>query len=547
MPLVEKIDFADIPGLSRIFLHYSGLAADALAFYQDPPTVEALRRKADEIASYGFPRRDISAVLERQNRSFRCGGRTLDMIEDLRSPDCVAVVTGQQVGFFTGPLYTIYKALTAVRLAEELRARGTRAVPVFWMDTEDHDLSEVTEVGVLDAAGDLRALDSLALLFPDRATNARPVGPVALPDGLDRCIDEYASSWADGPCSAGFREQLTGAYAAGGSISSAFGLAMMRLFEDRGLVLFDPLDAEAKQAARPVFDRAFKQADLLRSELHANGRRLKKLGFHSQAAIPEDSTLLFLHHNGERRALVKHGAEFALKNSRVRWSTSELSLLVQDEPEKLSPNVLLRPLVQDHLFPTAAYVAGPGEVAYYAQIRALYDRFVRPMPVIWPRAGFTLLDRNTVDRMERFHLAFRDCLSGRGNLADLLRRTHGSSDTVRAIEDFKSRLGAELAGLRPQLQAIDGNLGPALDKASRKMMRNVDRLTRRCARLETDQDQALETEAARIVNVCYPEESLQERVVGVYPMLALHGPGLLDCLYSRIELEQFAHLVVRFL
>lgn len=545
MTRAYKIAFRRIPGFSRIFLQYLDLDPAALAFYQVAPAPEALFDKAREIAGRAhFPRKDMAAILRRQNRAFGCGARTLENIEALALPGSVAVLTGQQVGLFTGPLYTIYKALTAIRLAAELKDREVPAVPVFWMDTDDHDLAEVAQVYMRAPDGRAARHDWGRRLFGEAHARARPVGALALPEAIGECLAEYAACWPAGPAAAELRRQLEAAYAAGRTLAESFGRALHSLLGDRGLVLFDPMDAEAKRLAAPVFETAIAEADVLRASLLERGRELHEAGFHGQVRVAPDSTLLFLRCDDERKAVLRDGCGFGLRNSELRWTAEELLELARREAERFSPNVLLRPVVEDHLFPTAAYVGGPAEIAYFAQAEPLYRRFGRPMPVVWPRAGFTLLDEDSARLLEERGLSFEDVLQGEERVMDAIGRTSEFSEVARLIGDLREIIEKGLAELRPDAVALDHTLGAALDTARRKMLHNLERLRRRAARMESMQDAELRQQASRLLDACRPGGILQERVFGIHPYLARYGPALIDELYSLIRADAFFHCVV---
>lgn len=547
MPMLsaEKVPFSAIPNHSKLFLDYVSMEPSAHRFYRTPPTMEALVSRARQLpAARRADRREMAALLKAQNEALLCGTATLEHIAELEKPDCLAVVTGQQVGLFTGPLYTVYKALTAIRLADELCSRGVRAVPVFWMDTEDHDLAEVLHVAALGPDDRLRRMSDLLHLFGDPASSFGPVGTLVLPDGAREGLERYADAWPESAWRSELKEELARAYAPGHTLREAFGLALTALFGERGLILFDPMDAGAKKAARRAFEGAIESAGAMYSALERRGAELLAAGFHPQVALREDATLLFMTCDGERRALERSKSGFSCRGTPLRWGREEILSLAAESPGRFSPNVLLRPVVQDTLFPTVAYVAGPAEVAYFAQAEVLYRWFDLPMPVIWPRAGFTLLGRSTPALLRQYGLHFDDCLGSSESLLGKMLENSGYSDAVDAVRDLGALLGAELAVLRPRIAAIDYTLGPALDNATRKIQANIDRLARRCLRLEASRHAAIDEEARRILDVCYPDATLQERIFGIYPFLARHGPSLLEEIASLIPRGEFVHQVV---
>jgi uncharacterized protein YllA (UPF0747 family) len=291
MATITNIPFHKIPGQSALFLKYLEYAPAALNFYQKAPTLGNLEATANSVTPLQFHRSALVSILRRQNRIFACHAQTLDQISKLEKPDCVAVLTGQQVGLFANPLYTIYKALTAIRLAEELNKRGIRAVPIFWMDTEDHDLAEVTCRTMLDSSSSLRTVDFRKFLF-----NVLPVGsvgPIPFSEGILQGTEEYLRNIPEGIWKAEIRSQLESTYRPGSTFGRSFAELLFRILPESGLILFDPHDAEAKRLAAIVFQTAIANGDAFRSALLQRKQELEDSGFHSQVSILENSTVLF--------------------------------------------------------------------------------------------------------------------------------------------------------------------------------------------------------------------------------------------------------------
>ncbi|MBM3791994.1 MAG: bacillithiol biosynthesis cysteine-adding enzyme BshC [Acidobacteria bacterium] len=544
MTTTQAIPTGSLPGLSRLFLRYLEKDPQVLAYYQAAPAPDEAKRRAHETAAWErFPRPAMASILARQNRAFGCGDATLDAIEELRDPECVAVVTGQQLGLFTGPLYTIYKALTAIRLARELRRSGRRAIPVFWMDSDDHDLAEVTRVTVLRSDGSLGQPDYHEWLFGSAPPPAGSVGAVPLPGTITRCLTDYGTYLGQSSWAVSVRKQLESDYAPGRAFAEAFGRAMTNLLGGFGLVLLMPSDPEVKGLAVPVFERAIVHAGGIHEGLIERSRVLEHAGFHAQVRVADESSLLFLEVNGERRGLVRSGDTFALRGRESGWSPGELLRLARSEPWRLSPNVLLRPILQDHLLPTAVYVGGPAEIAYFAQAEVLYKHYGRPMPVIWPRAGFTLVDGDTAAAMTELNVTAADCVKP-GGLSAGEYELAGQSENAAQVRELQDYVERELAALRPGIAALDHTLVPAVDTAGRKIRCNLDRLLRRTLRAEAESDPDRQARLERILNFCRPNGNLQERELGIFPFLSRHGTPLLDDLYSLIRLDSFTHLVV---
>lgn len=541
---VVEVPCNRIPNQSSLFLSYLELSPKALPFYQHPPTFEALVELARTTpTNSAFRRNELTSILRRQNDRFGADADCRRHINDLEQPDCFAVVTGQQVGLFGGPLYTVYKAFTAIRIAEELRSRGIRAVPVFWLDTDDHDLAEVTHCTVVGADSSLHVMDYRQLLFGDVPGSIRSVGMVEFPPKIRQVIEDYFSLLPNTEWKAPVRSRLESAYHPGSSFADAFGRLLAQLCAGRGLVLFDPRDSGAKRLASPIFRSALEKAAEIHGRLSARNRELAAAEFHSQVTILENSTLLFLHEQGERKALVREGSDFALKGTDLRFSLSQLLQVASDAPERLSPNVLLRPIVQDSLLPTLCYIGGPGEIAYFAQAETLYRLFNRQMPVIWPRVGLTLLDAETAEVMSRYGLTLQDCFLGKEHVLEIMLQASRDVSAGSILTGMQHDLTSAFDELRPAMVVAEASLGPALDTARRKISHHLEGLRGKFIHHEARQNAELLRRAELFVNACYPNKNLQERELGIYYFLSRHGPRVLDVIYSFMKIDSFAHRV----
>ncbi len=537
--IVEEIPFRRVAGQSSLFLSYVERSPAALSFYENPPDFESIERLArHDVPALRFPRAEVAAILQRQNEVWENDELALRRADELRLPNTVAILTGQQVGLYTGPLYTVYKAMTAVRLAEKLSERGVRAVPIFWMDTDDHDLAEVTRLTSVDTQGIVHVTDFRKRLFGEVPESIRPVGPIRLPETIDSITAEYISRLCPAGTDAEIHELLTSTYRVASSFSDAFARLMARLFRGRGLVFFDPRDPEAKALLAPVFSNTVRRVGILRAALGSRGLALQQSGFHPQVEVQEGSTLLFLETAGARRALLRVKERFVPKNEEDELTGEELADLVHTSPDRFSPNVLLRPIAQDHLFPTVAYVGGPAEIAYFAQAGALYREFGRPMPVIWPRFSATVLDADSWATLKSHGITFEDCLADLKTLAEKLVRSGPGQETLARTSALRKEIEGALDEIRPRLSEMDPTLGPALQTARRKIRRNLDRIEARLIRAGAS------SEIEILLGRLRPNQNLQEREFTIHQLTARYGLRILEAMYLHLRIDRPAHVIV---
>ena len=544
-PSIRELPFSRIPHQPPIFVHYLERSAEVLQFYRHPPTIEALAREADAIARTSFPRREMAEIVSAQNQAFGSAAPVRQRIEDLAKPDSVAVVTGQQAGLFTGPMLTICKALTALRLSEELRRGGYNAVAIFWIASDDHDLAEITRLVVPGAEDGPRILDAREALFGRAELPPRPVGSLRLPETIRHLVEAYVASFAHSTQSDAIRIQLESACRPGATFTEAFARLMAQLFRDHGLILFDPRDAGAKNLAAPLIRKALLGAHELRVQLTDRIRALHAIGLREQVAVLPHSTLVFYEEEGERKLVLVRDQEFALKNSSRHFTSEQLSGLTASAPERFSPNALLRPVLQDHLFPTAAYVGGPAEISYFAQAGPIYRYFRRPMPVVWPRSSFTLLGPETCEILARYSLVPEDCFQHERSLIRRMLREHPGRFEI-LLTELKARIDRTIPELKPALAAAESSLGPAAETIGRKLAFRLESLLRKFDGFQVRHDERLRKDLSDLRNTCLPNDHLQERELGVHPMMARLGPSLLAAMYASIDLRAFHHRILCF-
>jgi bacillithiol biosynthesis cysteine-adding enzyme BshC len=546
MPRIKDIPFCDIPHQSNLFLSYLDLSPQALRFYHYPPTMNGLLQAVrGRLAGRQFPRKIMASVLRRQNEMFGSDSKTQRNIDVLEESDSVAVVTGQQVGLFTGPLYTIYKALTAIQVCEQLKTNGIKAVPVFWMDTEDHDLPEVTRRTVLDLDFSIRNIDYQHSLFDRKDVSTRPVGSLQLSQSIQHVVQDFMSRLPDTPWKEEVGSQLESTYRPGASLASSFAQLLTRILSGSGLILFNPQDVEVKRLTSAIFQKALREADAVHAALAQRNLELEAAGFHSQVSVMENSTVLFFMYEGERRALERHHSGFRLKHINRTFSLAELLDCAEQSPEKLSPNVLLRPVIQDHIFPTLAYVGGSSELAYFAQTEVLYSYLGIPMPVLWPRNGYTLIDPAIGSEMDQLGIEFQDCFQGEPLLIEKAIHNSGAPKACVSLDQLKEHLEQGLTKIRPELEAIEPSLARALGTARRKILYNIQHIKSQLIRLEGTGNCSVLSAVRSMLNHCYPNRNLQERELSVLHFLVRHGPHLLNTINSATEIENFSHRVIR--
>ena len=553
---VESLPFDQIPQQTRLFLDYLKDPIALRRFYPEAVSFhyEVADRRERVLANYKSDRSAVCDALERMNLAWGASEKTLANIGLLRAADCIAVVSGQQVGLFTGPLYTIYKALSAVKLAECMSQRGIKAVPVFWLATEDHDFPEVAKAEFINRDCALSSVSAPSTLHPE----GLPVGRVALDDSLQRTIEEVLSALPQTEFSDDLERLLRDAYQPGRSFGAAFARLMSQLTGQKGLILLDPLDPQLKQLAAPLYAQAAQQAHEIALAIVNRSRELEAAGYHAQVAPSENSFPLFWHdEDGSRYAMARtHDGKYQTKregqkpdrqegpDSSVEHTAEELAAWALREPERFSPNVTLRAVIQDFLLPTVAYYGGAAEIAYFAQTAEVYRILDRPVTPILPRASLTMVEKHTWRALERYGIRLTDFFAGVDHVVARVVEEYLGKETSEAFDHTTRTFNNELDGLQEQLRRVDPTLAEALEKGRRKINYQIDGLRTRFQRAQLGRDEAVHRQIERAFDLLYPGKTLQERRINITSMLARHGRYVIDWIYGAIDLGSNDHHVV---
>src|SRR5580765_8016782 len=481
-------------------------------------------------------RAHVSDILERQHRVWGASEKTLANIARLRA-GASAAVTGQQVGLLGGPVFSIYKALTAVKLAEEATAAGQDTVPVFWIATNDHDLAEVNHTALPGSNATLQALATAS-----RGVEDAPVGTIHFSDEITAVVQSAAEILGDSPATDLLRES----YRPGETLGSAFARLFARLFADWGVILLDPSDRELHAIAGPVYAAAIERAPQLDEALLARGKALEQAGYHQQVKVTPSSTLLFAIKDGARtpihRRLNGNSTEFLMGDATV--SQDDLLRQIAVTPENFSPNVLLRPIVQDTLLPTLCYTGGAAEVAYFAQAAVVYQVLKGHVTPILPRFSATVVEPKVQGLLERYALTLPDLFDGEEALREKIAARILPVELQKAFDRAGATLDASLTAVREALIKLDKTLAEAADNASSKMQHQLETLRGRAARAELRQSELAARHAQQLSVSLYPNKTLQEReIAGIY-YIARHGTDFLRDVYINLHPDCHDHQVI---
>jgi bacillithiol synthase len=536
------LPFSQIPHTTRLFSDLLAYAPGIRPFFpRSPYFSEWANDEAAKIAYDSLRREKVSQILERQSQSRNASAKTVANVERFRR-GAAAVVTGQQVGLFGGPMFAIYKALTAVKLAEQATAAGIEAVPIFWLATYDHDLAEVNHVSFPGSDGTLQQLTT-----PSHGIAGAPVSSVDLGEEILPVLDQAATLLGENEAVSLLRET----YRPGETLGTAFARLYAKLFAEWGVIVLDASDPDLHRVAEPIYRAAVERAEELSSALLARGEALEAAGYHQQVKVTSTSSLLFVLQDGARVPVHLHLEDEQLRfmvgsdGAAKEISSADLLVMIADKPEQFSPNVLMRPVVQDFLLPTIAYTGGAAEAAYFAQAAVVFQILLGRTTPIVPRYSATIVEPKIQRLLERYGISVLDAFSGCESLRQKLAAHSLPEDLQAAFDSAKKSFDAHLNTIKEGLAKLDRTLVDAGETAVSKMNYQLERLHAQAGRAESQKKEVVGRHAETITHALYPEKGLQERAVGGLYFVARYGRELLHQLYDCMQTDCHDHQILQ--
>jgi len=493
-----------------------------------------------------FPyRNELPRILEEQNRHWTNSPETFRNIEQLTRENSVAVVTGQQVGIWGGPLFTLYKALAILRLSEKLRQQFSRFhfIPIFWMEVGDHDFREVNHVYLPDRENQLTRLE-----LPVPKNDFRSLHQRRIPGEMEKLLNQLNKVLPETEFTRSVVRELSECYQPGEYFADAFACWMHHLLKGTGIVLLNPSHPDIKQMAVPVFRQALERRDEVITTLRERSNALTQAGYHNQVTVRPEQTLLFLQdeHDAARCRIDRTTDGYFIHHPEHPYALSEQELhhILNNEPHRLSPNVLLRPLMQDAVLPTVAYVAGPGEVSYWAQVNALYPVFRMPGPILYPRPRVTIVEKHIARLVEKFGIDYPDILRTDEAIVPKILRQYSNPSFDEIFENFQANIVDNLELISDVLQALDPSLEKSVEKTRNHMLQSLRQLQ---TRVDGVLQQRMEAELRQIRKILLhlkPMQQPQERIFNVVHYINKYDLLFVNTLYECIKVDTTEHQMI---
>lgn len=536
--MTSKVKF---PGLSSLAQDYYYNPKKVSQFYNGNfRNLADFNKLAEKVKSRTFQRKQLTAILEEQNRNYGCGSKTLGNIKNLKQNQTCAVVTGQQVGLFSGPLYTIYKALTAVKLTEYLNQNGQgNFVPIFWMASDDHDFAEINHINLLNKNNQIEKIqnDSLSL------STKLPASKILLTQEINQCVQQLNNLTHDSEFKDKIISHLSEAYEPDLSYVEAFGKWMTRLFKSYGLIFIDASHQGFKELGKSVFLKEI--AENSPSTLCAieTSKKLKQAKYNCQIQLREGILNLFFT-EPERQSIGIKEDSYIIKDTQQTYSRDELFALMENKPYLCSPNVLLRPIYQDAILPTVAYIGGPSEVAYFAQMKGIYDRFSIPMPIIYPRKSLTIIESKIKNVLQKHNVNVQDFWHNFDQTIQTIIKKHIPQSIDNFFSTAASHLKQDFQSIKKEIVSIEPDLENSADLTLEKINQQFKYLEKKILKASKKQHDILIQQLHKVKNNLYPANHLQERELNIVPYLIKYGYPFIDKLYKTIDVNNHDHQII---
>ncbi|MBA4319093.1 MAG: bacillithiol biosynthesis cysteine-adding enzyme BshC [Flavobacterium sp.] len=541
---MNTIKFRDLPtvgGFSDLFNDYISDFQKVQNFYElDFHSPENFKLKCETVQQEFQNREGICNILLNQNRDFGCGENTFVNISRLQEENTFAIVTGQQVGIVGGPLYTLYKIFTLLKLKDQLNDNypEMKFVPVFWLESEDHDFEEVNYVNIVNNENQIKPI---YYPRPPKSEYHASVGDISFDISVAAFIQEVSSALPNSE----FKENIIGllnqAYSPGVTFEKAFVQWINLLLPDSGIIFISPNDRNIKKLLSGIFQKEIVEYPLTSQLVIQKSAELEK-NYHAQ--VKPRALNLFLFYKDGRFLIEPRENDFSLKGTRKFFTKDELMSIATETPELLSPNVVLRPICQDRILPTVAYVAGPSEIAYFAQLKPVYKNFGLTMPIIYPRASATILEDKVARILEKYELNIENIYEGYENTSERVMNFVSEVKIDELFNESNQRVTDLLSEMKFGLGYIDQTLLGALENTQLKIEAALQVLKEKTHASQKHKHEVALKQVEKVFNNVFPNGNFQERELNIINYLNKYGLDFHKWLMSELQFEKFEHQII---
>lgn len=529
---MQKIPFSELPNTSKFFLDYLEENSKIKKFYSNGfKSKEDFEKVILAKSKEEILREELVEGLLSENKNFGATEKTLKNVKLLGEENTFAVVTGQQMGIFLGPLYTTYKTLTTIKLCERLKSwfPDKNFVPVFWMESEDHDFDEASKNYFLTQQGKVSEAN-----YKNSPNKKVPVGSLEFAQEISELTNEIFAQIGNTEFSEDLKKSVSESYAEGKNFAEAFGSLFHKFLGEFGVVTINPHDTFWKKNAVTFFETAIAKNEEISQKLEEVKKEIEEAGFSPQITTQQENTNLFLLLENERHKIIREGENYSLNGRVENFTKEELLSLTDVTPNLFITNVVLRPIYQDFLLPTIAYVGGPSEVAYFAQILKLYPIFEIVEPVIFPRNSVLLLEKRIQRLLTKLGIELTDSFKNEDDFIKAILEQLGETPE-KMVSNFGEKIKSEFEELKSSLVKIDPVLEDVSSKSLEKALHQFNVLGQKAGNSYKRKNETTISQAEKISSALYPNSKPQERVLGLLTFLNKYGLDLTEKIAEELD------------
>jgi len=538
------VNFSDIPGHQNLFLDYLYEFENVSKFYKNnfrnKDEFLNIFRSVSELNK--TDRVNLVEIIQKQYDPAQISEKTTSNLELLKSKKTLAVVTGQQLGVLGGPLYTFYKIISAIKLSTFLSERydDYKFVPVFWLEGDDHDFNEIRSVDLINNENVTQKF-SYGEEIPEDEDHGS-VGFLDLNESIETFFAEIKNNIRNTEFTDSLFEKIQSFYSNGKPLKQAFRELIFWLFDKYGLIIFDPQDKEIKSLMKPVFK---KELTDFRKHTEKLVRVSAELDDKYHAQVKVRPVNIFYNTDGGRFLIDPVDEEFRLRKKRKKFSYDELINLIETEPENFSANVLLRPICQDYVLPTAFYIGGPSEIAYFAQVIPLYDFFDIAAPVIYPRSSATIVEKNIQSVIDKYDLQMEHVFWDPETLKEKILSSMSQITISDIFAEANDKVDVALDQLKEKLFEFDKTISDASTKYRQKIFNYLDELKGKALDAQKRKHETTLRQIDKVSSALFPNGTLQERELNFLYFSNKYGDELIGKIFEELAINKYEHQFIK--
>lgn len=536
-----RIEECALPKMNSLVSDYVAGEKKARAYFDyDFTDHHAYLNRRLELRDQQFPREALADHLYEFNKQFTTHPNVFNNIEKLRLNDCTVVITGQQAGFLTGPLYTIYKAISTIQHAKSLEKElNTPVIPVFWVAGEDHDYQEINHIWLLENNRLIKKK------YTEIYNDKRPVSAIQFDKhAMNQWIEAVFRSFGESENTKTILQLLHEKLESSTTVTEFFIHIMASFFDESGLIFIDSAHDSLRKIESPFFKAMIERNNEIREAFQIQSKALEDDGYPIGVQAEDQCAHVFYHHQGERQLLYVNEQQFVDKDSIVSLSQTDLKRICDESPERLSNNVVTRPLMQELLFPTLAFVAGPGEMTYWAQLKGVFSIFGRHMPPVIPRMHATIVDKKVNKMLKTFGLSLQSVFANgvKPYRGEWFEKQKGK-DVDLLFTEAKHAIDLVHSKIRKYAWETSHNLGQISEKNRLLIMRQLDYMKNRVEKEHEDRHSQELAQFDQLEAIIVPHDGLQERVWNIFYFINEYGFDFIRSLMIDHPFQEPKHYI----